>query len=160
MREFKAWHALVILLGFFGVTIGVNTVFVTYALSTFAGEDISQPYLKGLDYNKKLAAVQAQSQLGWTATMTAEREAATKAVVIDVVMLDGAKQPLPALALTVLLRHPMNAHLDREVKFEDLGAGRYRARVDKLKPGAWDIVAKTDGDKSTPFEASRRFMLP
>jgi nitrogen fixation protein FixH len=160
VREFKGWHALVILLGFFGVTIGVNTVFVSYALSTFAGEDVSQPYLKGLAYNKKLAAVQAQNALGWSATMTAGRDASSKSLVIDVIVLDGAKRPVASLALRAVLRHPVNAHYDREATFEEVGAGHYRARVADLRSGAWDIVARTDDNKSTPFEASRRFMLP
>jgi nitrogen fixation protein FixH len=159
-REFKGWHALVILLGFFGVTIGVNTVFVSYALSTFAGEDVSQPYLKGLEYNKKLAKVAAQGSLGWTATMSAQRDAATRSVVIDLVLLDSARQPVGALGMIALVQHPMNAHLDRETKFEEVGAGHYRVSMSALNPGAWDITAKTGDGAKTPFEASRRFVLP
>ena len=46
MRELKGVHVLALILGFSGVTIGVNVVFITYAYSTFTGEDVP----RGLEF--------------------------------------------------------------------------------------------------------------
>jgi len=159
MRELKGWHVLVMILAFFGVTIGVNTIFVSYALSTFAGEDVKQPYQKGLEYNQKLAGKEAQAALGWQATITARRE--KNGVSVFVMRLVNADdQPLSALDVDLQLRHPANAHLDRSLKLSPLGDGVYEARVADLKRGQWDVVAATHSTDNVAFQAMRRVVLP
>lgn len=159
MRELKGWHVLVMILAFFGVTIGVNSIFVSYALSTFAGEDVKQPYQKGLEYNQQLAGRQAQAALGWQASIAARREANGEALVM-VRLRNSEEQPLSALDVDVQLRHPVNAHLDRSLKLKALGDGVYEARVADLKRGQWDVVASTRNSENVAFTASRRVVLP
>lgn len=159
MRELKGWHVLVIMLVFFGVTIGVNSVFVSYALSTFAGEDVKQPYLKGLEYNRKLDAQAAQDALGWSATIEAHREASGQAIV-RLRLLNADQQPLSGLDVEAMLRHPVNAHLDRTVKLQSLGDGAYEARVNDLMRGQWDVIANTQSTEKVAFAAKRRVLLP
>ena len=159
MRELKGWHVLVIMLVFFGVTIGVNSIFVSYALSTFAGEDVKQPYLKGLEYNRKLDAQAAQAALGWSATIEAHREASGQAIV-RLRLLNADQQPLSGLDVEAMLRHPVNAHLDRTVKLQSLGDGAYEARVNDLMRGQWDVIANTQSTEKAAFAAKRRVLLP
>ena len=42
--ELKGAHVLTALLMFFGVTIGVNIVFATFAIRSYPGEDRQIPY--------------------------------------------------------------------------------------------------------------------
>lgn len=159
MRELKGWHVLVIVLAFFGVTIGVNFVFVSYALSTFSGEDETQPYLKGLAYNQTLDARAAQAALGWRAEIGAQRLAGGETLVgVRVTSRNG--EALSALDMSARLRHPVNSRLDREVKLLARGDGRYDARIDGLPRGQWDIVAVAKTDHGAGFSAMRRVMLP
>jgi len=159
MRELKGWHVLVMILAFFGVTIGVNTIFVSYALSTFAGEDVKQPYQKGLEYNQKLAGKEAQAALGWQATIAARREKNGESVFV-LRLVNAEKQPLSALDVDLRLRHPSNAYLDRSLKLLPLGDGVYEARVADLKRGQWDLIAATRSSENVGFQATRRVVLP
>jgi nitrogen fixation protein FixH len=159
MRELKGWHVLVIILAFFGITIGVNFVFVSYALSTFSGEDETQPYLKGLAYNRTLEAKAAQAALGWQAEIEATRLAGGDAV-IRVRVVDQDAQPLNALDIAAQLRHPVNSYLDRRISLSATGEGHYEARVAGLPRGQWDVVAQTQATDGTGFSATRRVLLP
>ncbi|MEQ1755404.1 MAG: FixH family protein [Micropepsaceae bacterium] len=158
-REVKGWHVLVMLLVFFGITIGVNSVFVSYALSTFAGEDVEQPYMKGLEYNKTIAARVAQQKLGWTATLAAGRNDA-KEVAVELHVEGHDKLAVNGLDVTVMLRHPTNAHFDREVKLDPQGNGVYRATLTHVLPGQWDVIADARMNGQLSFEAKRRIVLP
>lgn len=155
--ELKGRHVLVILLAFFGLTIAVNVVFTTYALATFSGEDVSKPYLRGLEYNKTLAARAAQTALKWSSVIDVAREGEGAVVTIMIAGADGAA--LSSLTVTATLRRPTDAHLDRTVKLEPIGAGQYRARIDDVAAGQWDVVAKAGDDGEPAFEAARRVVL-
>jgi len=159
MRELKGWHVLVMILAFFGVTIGVNSVFVSYALSTFSGEDETQPYLKGLAYNRTLAQKDAQAALGWQAEIDAQRIDGGKTLV-RVRILNRDAQPLSALEVTMRLRNPVNSYLDRHLSLDAKGQGEYEARITGLARGQWDIIARTRASDGTGFVATRRVLLP
>lgn len=156
--ELKGWHVLVMLLTFFGITIAVNVVFTTYALSTFSGEDVSKPYLRGLEYNKTLAARAEQAKLRWTASIDVAREGASDAVItVSIAGADG--QPEGGLAVTALLKRPTDANLDKTVTLDPLGGGQYRGRVSDVVAGQWEIVARAGTGDVPSFEAQRRVML-
>lgn len=158
MFELKGWHVLLMLLAFFGITIAVNAVFATYALSTFSGEDVSKPYLRGLDYNKTLAARAEQAKLKWTASIDMARDGAAGAVVT--VSIAGAEgRPVSGLTVTALLKRPTDAHLDQTVTLESFGGVQYRAYVADVAAGQWDVVARAGAGEEPSFEAERRVML-
>lgn len=159
MRELKGWHVLVMILAFFGVTIGVNSVFVSYALSTFSGEDETQPYLKGLAYNRTLAEKDAQAALGWQAQIDAQRIDGGETLV-RVRILDRDAKPLNTLEVTMRLRNPVNSYLDRYLTLHARGQGDYEARITDLSRGQWDIIARTRANDGTGFVATRRVLLP
>jgi nitrogen fixation protein FixH len=156
--ELKGWHVLLILLGFFGVTIGVNALFATYALSTFSGEDESKPYLRGLAYNETLAKRAAQAVLNWQATIEIAREGENDALV-SVSIMAGDGTPLSALEVEATLRRPVDARRDRTVRLEAVGDGAYRGRVADVERGQWDVVARAAAAGGAAFEAERRVML-
>ena len=155
--KLKGGHVLALLLAFFGVTIAVNALFVAYAIDTFSGEDVSKPYVRGLEYNKTLAARSAQAALGWTAEVEGLRDGADVLIMVRIAGRDGA--PLDGLAVDATLRRPTNAALDRNLTLDPAGDGRYRAVGSSVAKGQWDVVvhAKTGGGAT--FEAERRIVL-
>lgn len=155
--ELKGFHVLAVLLGFFGVTFAVNGIFITYALSTFSGEDIEKPYQQGLAYNKTLAARTAQAALKWTASVDVVRDKnSTALITVSIRGADGT--PRTGLNVEATLRRPTDAGLDRTVTLEDAGAGEYRGTANDIALGQWDVIIKTTDDGS-PFEAERRVLL-
>jgi nitrogen fixation protein FixH len=156
-RELKGRHVLLVLLGFFGVTIGVNAAMATYAITTFSGEDISDPYVNGLAYNKTLAARSAQTKLRWTATIDATR--ATTVTNVAVVVHDHEHQDVRGLKVSITFRRPTNAKLDRTEALNAASDGTYAASLTGVAPGAWDLIVSTAAADGTRFEATRRVVL-
>ncbi len=155
-HELKGWHVLVMMTAFFGVTIAVNVAFTIYAVGTFSGEDVSKPYLRGLEYNRTLETRAAQAALGWNATIDAVHENDGTAVSARITDRDG--QAKSALTVEALLRRPTDARLDRAIELTAIGDGTYRAVAVDLPAGAWDVVVRAKkGD--TVFEATRRVVL-
>lgn len=154
--ELKGWHVLLMMLAFFGITIAVNVVFTIYAIGTFSGEDVSKPYLKGLEYNRTLEARATQSALGWSATIDAVRENGGAAISARIADRDG--QAKSALSVEAVLRRPTDARLNRTIALVPAGDGKYRAVAADVAPGAWDVIVRAEnGD--TAFEAERRVVL-
>ena len=156
-RAITGRHVLLYLVAFFGVVIATNAVFITLAVKTLRGEDEEKPYLQGIAFNHTLAARAEQAEMGWQASLAARR-LQSGAVVIDLHVLSRQHTPLSGLALTGLLRHPVDEHLDRKLAFREVAAGLYEGRADHLQGGNWDVVARTE--RGAPFEASRRLWIP
>ena len=154
--ELKGGHVLAALLAFFAITVAVNIVFTVYAISTFSGEHVSKPYVRGLEYNRTLATRAAQATLGWKAELALTRKGAGALVVLRIV--DRSGKPLSELDAEVALRRPTNAALDKVVKLDPIGGGEYRATVPELTTGQWDVIAQLKRDSAT-FEAQRRIVL-
>ena len=147
-------HVLFSLLGTFAVVIGVNVFFVVSALDTYPGEDVQNPYLQGVAYNRTIAAHAAQTARGWRATISADR-APDGATLVSVTL--DSKMSLPAgLMLTGELRHPADAERDRALVFVRHG-NMFVGELDKVTPGAWDV--SVHAVSPVLFEASRRLWL-
>lgn len=156
--ELKGYHVLLLLVGFFGITIAVNTALATYAIETFSGEDVTTPYMRGLNYNKTLNEHAAQAALGWTASIAGERTANGAATLtVHIAAKDGA--PEDGLAVEATLRRPTDARLDRTIKLSAVGNGVYSAATNGLAPGQWDVIARTTSGSGVAFEAERRMVL-
>ena len=154
--ELKGGHVLAVLLAFFAITVAVNTVFTVYAISTFSGEHVAKPYVRGLEYNRTLATRAAQAALGWKAELALSREGNGALVILRIV--DRGGKPLIDLDAEVVLQRPTNAALDKTVNLDPMGSGEYRATVAELATGQWDVIAQLKRDGAT-FEAQRRIVL-
>jgi nitrogen fixation protein FixH len=159
MTELKGWHVLVAMLAFFGITVAVNVAMATYAITTFSGEDTSAPYMKGLAFNKTIAVQEAQARLGWSASIEADRSA-NGDTVIAVVVRDRDANAKTGLTIEVTLRRPIDAYQDRTVAMTAAGDGRYTATIGALVAGQWDVIATAKADDGTPFQVTRRVVLP
>ena len=153
IQEVKGWHVLVVLLGFFGVTIGVNAYFVMVALQTAPGEYQKKSYLQGLRYNEIIAAREAQSAVGWTAELET-RNRHDGVFELTVLMKDKSGSPLSGLTVTGNLRRPARSEQDHALTFELSGEGRYAVRVPGVAGGQWLLDFDANGG-AAPFHAEK-----
>ena len=149
---------LITLIAFFGVIIAVNTVFIIEAVGTFRGEDEPTAYLQGLEYNRTLAAREAQARLGWRASIDAAR-LPSGVVTIAVTMQERDDHPVGDLRLTGSLDHPSDAERDRPLAFRAAGKGVYFGTTQGVAPGNWNVVIRARAPDGTPFEARREVFL-
>jgi len=158
-KTLSARNMVVLLVIFFGIIIGVNGVFMVEAVKTFRGEDVQEPYLQGIAYNKTLEQRERQAALGWSAAVSAVRDRSGR-VELAIIMRDRNGNPLEHLALSSQLRHPVDAARDKLVALAELPSGVYAGSVDGVEPGAWDVEVRLASRDAIPFEAERRVWLP
>ena len=63
----KGWHVFAGVTAFFAVVIAVDVSFAVLAYRTHPGEVSVTPYEDGLVYDRHIAQLRAQEQLGWRA---------------------------------------------------------------------------------------------
>jgi len=152
LNPLKGWHVLVMILIFFGITIGVNTLFITLALRSHPGEDVPRSYMQGLEYNDTLERRRIQAELGWTARFNLVNDE----LVLEV--LDAESAPVTALVLSGLMTHPTDTTHDCPLVFDEAESGQYRAPVTCGFAGDWRVKVRHDGE--IPFEVEYDLWLP
>ncbi len=154
-RTLTGTKILLWLLGTFGVVFAVNGLFIAKAVSTYPGEDVSNPYLQGIDYNRTLSDRAVQAANGWHATISGARTANGR-VTISIIV--SSRETLPAgFSLVGELRHPADAERDHKLRFVEPSPGTFVGQAAGVTSGAWDVVVRTNS--RVPFEASRRLWL-
>lgn len=138
--EIKGWHVLTAMIGAFGMVIAVNVAFAVIAVATFPGEDVRRSYVQGVRYNETLEARRVQAALGWRAGARLSPSVGGASLIVTLDDRDGS--PLSDARVTGELRWPMDSRLDRALTFQQIGAGRYAAHVDDLRPGLWRLRAR------------------
>ena len=63
-------------------------------------------------------------------------------------------------AVSALMRHPANAHLDRTVTLTPAGDGAYTASIADLPAGQWDAEITVSRDGAEVFQERTRLWLP
>jgi nitrogen fixation protein FixH len=144
----KKWtgkHVLFAVIAFFGVIFAVNIAMVTLGIRSFPGEDTKQSYRQGLEYNKTIAAREAQIATGWNADITLQDNTITLHI------SDRTGQTIKGLRVTGVLKHPAETDKDVTLKFAQAASGSYIAPIDKALLGKqWLLLTsahQTDGPK-------------
>lgn len=157
-RKLTGRGVIIWLIATFGVVLAVNFYFIYEAERTYPGQDVSHPYLQGIDYNQTLASRAKQAELGWSATIGGTLTKDGTAT-ITVTIHDKAGKPVSGEALSGLLRHPMDEELDRKIALKPVGDGTYVGHVPHVQAGNWYVVVTRKNTKEAPFEAERRLWL-
>ena len=152
LNPLRGWHVLIMIVLFFGVTIGVNATFITLAVRTHPGEDEPKSYLQGLHYNDTLERRQVQAELGWTARINV----VDGDLLVEVRDADGA--PVSGLILEGAMNHPTDTSRDCPLVFSEARSGLYRVGLPCVDSGEWHLHAVNDGD--APFEMEHDLWLP
>ena len=127
-------HVLFGLLGGFAVILVANGAFVFFATTTFPGNEVDDPYRRGLAYNETLQADRDQRLDGWRATVVGSQMG------IDIDLEVPTNLVASGFVLAGELRRPGRPDLDRYVVFERVAEGRYKSVID-LAPGRWEMQA-------------------
>ena len=132
-KGFTGRHMLALMLGFFGVVIGVNAVMATVAGRSFGGTVVDNSYVASQHFNRWLNEAKAQEKLGWTAALAGQDGR------LSVATINGAR-------VTGLASHPLGRLPEQKLSFGADGQGRYIAHQ-LLPKGRWRVhlqVAKDD----------------
>ncbi len=154
-------HVAMMMVAFFSVVIGVNTTFIVLAARSFPGLVVSEPFSKGLakNVNADMDARAEQAARDWRAGVASGYDSELSAARIEVTLLGLNDAPVAGRAVTGVLKRPTTDADDRDVVFQDLGAGVYGVEVANIPPGVWDLTFETAFDDGARFEARRRLWL-
>ncbi|WP_066590485.1 FixH family protein [Sphingomonas pruni] len=128
--RFTGWHMLAIMIGFFGVVIGVNAVMATDAIRTFGGLVVENSYVATTHYNRWLAEGRQQEREGWQATPTADGTGAVS------LRLSRAGQAIDGASVSIVANHPVGLVAQRSLRLRPVGGGVYRSDG-RLPRGRW-----------------------
>lgn len=138
MKELTGRHVLYMILGFFGVVLLANVVFVYLAVDTFTGLATEGAYVKGLSYNDVLAEAEAQDALGWRVDV--ERQAlGPRRWQLTAAFRDREGGPIEDLSVQLEVRRPTQAGYDALLDLAPLGGGRYGVEHEFPLVGQWDL---------------------
>lgn len=150
--QITGWHVLAMIVTFFAIVIGVDTLFIIKAYGSFSGEVASNPYEAGLAFNHTLALRQREAALGWTAVVETPKPG-----VVALHLKDKAGQPLSTVSLTGVLERPATETGRQILNFKPTGDGWYQAQA--RLDGAWDLRATARNGKDQ-FEVETRLVAP
>lgn len=128
--RFTGWHMLAIMIGFFGVVIGVNAVMATDAIRTFGGLVVENSYVATTHYNRWLAEGRQQEREGWQATPTADGTGTVS------LRLSRAGQAIDGASVSIVANHPVGLVAQRSLRLRPAGGGVYRSDG-RLPHGRW-----------------------
>jgi nitrogen fixation protein FixH len=151
-RGLTGRHVLAIMVSFFALVFTVDGVFTYLALRSHPGQVSVTPYEDGLLYNRRIAQLDAQARLGWSAGA----EAQPGRVVLT--YRDREDRPLGGLAVSARLERPATEAGRQVLKFVETAPGRYEAVV--RVAGAWDLTAAARNAHGEAFTAERRLTWP
>jgi nitrogen fixation protein FixH len=139
-------HVLMSLIGFFGVMLIANGLFVYFALSTFTGSD-SDPYRRGLHYNETLAAAERQAEKGWQSALSYDEGKRR----LSLGLTDHQSRPVTGLQIEAVVGRPVTDKEDHALALKERTSGVYSADIE-LSPGQWVVSAATpdEPDSGTP----------
>lgn len=119
------------------LVVAVNAVMIRLAIGTFTGVTVERPYERGIAYNTILAAQAEQDRLGWTAEVRLQTTGGGS--ILHLVLRDAEGRPLDA-APTLALERPLEPASRIAVTPDEAATGRYVARLERLRPGQWDVT--------------------
>jgi len=146
-------HVLWGVLGFFAVVVGLDSLFVTWAVQSYPGEVSERAYEDGLAYNRTIAARRAQTSLGWTAAV---RQGGRPGE-ISAVFAGADAKPLDGLRVTAAFTRPATDAGARTLPLTPTAEGAY-AGAAPLEPGAWNLTLQAVDAQGRRFEAERRLV--
>lgn len=159
-RTLSGRHVLFGLIAFFAIVFVADSILIYKAVSTFGGLETEDAYRKGLAYNDRIAAANAQAKRGWRDQLIYLPQ--TKRLRIALLDRDGAG--VSDLTITASLGRPATSRFDRELSFVQTGPGIYEAAVPAIEPGWWMIKVHANRNAHDPlnatvYEAKRRLWI-
>ena len=147
-RPLTGRTVLLILLGFFGVILGVNFYMATYAAKTFSGVDADDAYDSGLAYNKEIAAAKAQALLGWTVELNRVNGAGVTQITVNVKDKDG--KPVGGLDAAIDFYLPGDAEIRPPASPRPPSPKASIPARPHCAPGRWEVQVSLNRERPAP----------
>lgn len=147
-----------LIVGFFGIVVLANGVMVYLALASFTGLATDHAYLRGLAYNRVLAAERAEEALGWTVSVAFVPAGEGRGRIVAQAT-DAAGLPLEGADVVATLVRPTQEGYDMTVALAAEGGGIYAAGVELPLPGLWEIRTQI-ARRSDVFRTALRTLAP
>lgn len=139
------------IVAFFAAFILLLSSFVWIAFAHQPDEVTSNPYEKGLAYNRTLEQAEAQAALGW------KMDVAVADGTLRVTLADAESQPLPDATVSMWLLRPSSKAMDRQVTLAETAGGIYEAVITPLAKGRWDVHVTVEKN-GQQFQTAKRYM--
>jgi nitrogen fixation protein FixH len=157
-RPLTGRTVLLLLLAFFGVVIGVNSIMIALAIGTMPGLESEKPYQAGVAYNAEIEAAREQSNRHWTVLSHVSRDAQGRTA-ISVDARDAGGAPLTGLTVTVRLLRPADQRSDRTIALGESGPGGYQGEAGGVAAGAWDVEIDAARASQRLFRSRSRIVM-
>ncbi|MEQ8196350.1 MAG: FixH family protein [Rhodospirillales bacterium] len=151
-------HVMMMMLGFFGLIIVVNGIFMYFALDSWPGLGAQDAYRKGLAYNETLQAAERQNKLGWRSE-TAFVARGNNAGRLRVDIRDAQNRAVTGLAVTARLVRPTHEGYDQTVPLKADAQDAYAADVTLPLPGRWRMTIEARKNAHAPYRIERELMV-
>lgn len=151
-KQLTGKHVLAMLLGFFGVIIGVNMIMAYFANSTWSGLVVANGYVASQSFDKDLAKARAQDALGWNVAFTFKPDR------INIAFADKNGRAIETLALTGELERAVTDKEDQTLTFTPMGGGVYSAPA-RLSPGVWEVEVRGESPEVPEYRKIFRFFV-
>ena len=112
-----------------------RSVFITLALSTFAGSEGDDSFRRGLNYNAVLAAAGRQHALGWRSTLSVAGDQRH----LRLSLTDRLSQPVTGFGIAATLGRPSTNRFDQPLSFNETAAGQFEANLPAIGSGTFVI---------------------
>jgi len=159
-RALSGRHVLFGLIAFFAIVLVTDAYMIYKAVSTFGGLETDDAYRKGLAYNDRIAAANAQAKRGWRDQLNYLPH--TKR--LRIVLLDRDGAGVSNLNMTASIGRPATNRFDRQLSFVQTGPGIYEAETPTIESGWWTVEVQAkrrthDRRDATVYEAKRRLWI-
>lgn len=159
-RTLNGRHVLLGFVAFFAIVFVADGILIYKAVTTFGGLETADAYRKGLAYNERIAAAEAQAQRGWQDKL--DYVAKTKR--LRVALNDAEGSAVSGLVITAQLQRPATNRYDQEIVLKQTAPGIYEAPTPELAVGWWTVElqahkGQTSGDDGALYESRRRLWI-
>lgn len=133
---FTGWHMLAIMVGFFGIVIGVNITLAVMAARSNTGLVVEDSYKAGLTYDRDMAKAKLD------AAMDIHPKLHLVGDTLRVALVNSNGMPVDVKALNLTLGHPVSVTTDEVMTFTAETPGIFTSQA-RLTEGVWegDLVA-------------------
>lgn len=149
---------LLLLVGFFGIVIGVNLIMMRLAIQTLPGTEVDSAYRASLAYEKEIAAAHNQNARNWHVDAQVQR-GPDGGSTLRVEARDDAGRPLSGLKFQGRFERPTDRRADQVVTLAETGTGIYSGISALIAPGQWDLVLQADKAEQRMFLSRNRVLL-
>ena len=151
-KPFTGRRMLAVMLGFFGVIIGVNATLAILASTSWTGLVVKNSYVASQHFNEDLARAHRQQALGWRSTLGY----AGGSLQFTLSDRDGA--PLSGMSVEITLRRPTHEGEDRRVVLRPSTGGSYAVAL-ALPKGTWNADVAVNDSRGRDYQRAFRLWV-